>query len=180
MPQLTQDACESFFGYGSFLKYTKTCFGSLDGGFDACGSDAGAPLVIPDEYGGRATQVGIVSYGNGCGQTNSPTVYTRVDVFSTPQSSVRQLSHSLPPGPGPNPGNNQAWLFSVAPEIECIHTCPAYGCINKPRMERNYTDCAYSVTCINCDGTPSYGGVPPSSSFPSTAPYFSPFVRGLK
>ncbi|CAL8093663.1 unnamed protein product [Orchesella dallaii] len=44
---------------------------------DACNGDSGGPLVIFD--GNKATQIGVVSWGIGCG--DKPGVYTRVDQY---------------------------------------------------------------------------------------------------
>lgn len=149
LPQLTQDACQSF--YPGFNKDVKVCFGSLDGGYDACGSDAGGPLVIPDAMDGRSTQVGIVSYGNGCALAKSPTVYTKVSKF------VMRGAASQGTGDGTGTGGaaSAAWIFSVAPEIECMHTCPTSTCTNLPPTDRNYTSCGSSGACMICNA-PGY------------------------
>lgn len=47
------------------------CFSTLQG-------DSGGPLMVND---GRWTQVGIVSWGIGCGKGQYPGVYTRVTHF---------------------------------------------------------------------------------------------------
>lgn len=53
------------------------CAGEKNGGKDACSGDSGGPLVYSDQN-GKKTQVGIVSYGEGCAQARMYGVYTRV------------------------------------------------------------------------------------------------------
>ncbi|XP_060531758.1 phenoloxidase-activating factor 2-like [Cylas formicarius] len=50
-------------------------------GKDACKGDGGSPLMCPSSSGNSMFQVGIVSWGIGCGTKNVPGVYTNVAKF---------------------------------------------------------------------------------------------------
>lgn len=64
--------------YGG-LSGNEMCAGYINGGKDACHGDSGGPLVI--RHRGHLVQVGIVSWGIGCGEPYRYGIYTRVASF---------------------------------------------------------------------------------------------------
>ncbi|OEU23270.1 trypsin-like serine protease, partial [Fragilariopsis cylindrus CCMP1102] len=71
---------------------TMLCAGDMNGGKDACRGDSGGPLFYHKDKDDddddkrrrrkrqrqRPIQVGVVSFGKGCGLKNLPSVYSRV------------------------------------------------------------------------------------------------------
>jgi secreted trypsin-like serine protease len=57
------------------------CAGYRAGGKDACYGDSGGPLLLPTP-GKPPLLAGVVSWGNGCAEPNSPGVYANVSVMS--------------------------------------------------------------------------------------------------
>lgn len=65
--------------YGQRVNQDHVCAGLRQGGKDSCQGDSGGPLVR--RRGGQTELVGIVSFGYGCAQANSPGVYTKVSHY---------------------------------------------------------------------------------------------------
>uniref|UniRef100_A0A4X1TDU5 Transmembrane protease serine n=1 Tax=Sus scrofa TaxID=9823 RepID=A0A4X1TDU5_PIG len=74
---ISDDVCKQPHVYGSDIKFGMFCAGYLEGIYDACRGDSGGPLVgkdLKDTW----YLIGIVSWGDNCGQKNKPGVYTKV------------------------------------------------------------------------------------------------------
>ncbi|KAL6488698.1 hypothetical protein MHYP_G00024390 [Metynnis hypsauchen] len=70
VPVVSDQECEK--SYPGMLTRRMVCAGHPEGGKDACGGDAGSPLVCFGEV------HGLVSWGQGCGLPGYPGVYVKV------------------------------------------------------------------------------------------------------
>lgn len=64
--------------YGRMFSETMLCVGGEVADKDACQGDSGGPLVLEDEETNSWIQVGVVSFGMGCGRVGFPGVYTKL------------------------------------------------------------------------------------------------------
>merc|ERR1712073_131284 len=69
------------------IKDTMMCAGKQ--GKDSCSGDSGGPFVAP--VGDHWEQIGVVSWGIGCGKQHYPGVYTRVNKMMDWIDKVRKL-----------------------------------------------------------------------------------------
>lgn len=79
VPLIADSTCNS--AYGGGITANMLCAGEMSGGKDSCYGDSGGPLILGNSS-STAVQVGIVSWGNGCGVANYPGVYTRLANYS--------------------------------------------------------------------------------------------------
>ncbi|XP_004644138.2 transmembrane protease serine 11A [Octodon degus] len=77
---ISSDVCKQPSVYGNDIKFGMFCAGYLEGIYDACRGDSGGPLVIRDNT-DTWYLIGIVSWGDNCGQRNKPGVYTEVTYY---------------------------------------------------------------------------------------------------
>lgn len=74
---VSNKVCNGLGSYSGAITDHMLCAGFPEGGKDSCQGDSGGPLVMPDARGGHM-QVGVVSFGEGCGRPNKFGVYARV------------------------------------------------------------------------------------------------------
>ncbi|KAM6220904.1 transmembrane protease serine 11A-like [Rhynchocyon petersi] len=77
---ISDDVCKQPHVYGSDIKFGMFCAGYLEGIYDACRGDSGGPLAAKDLK-DTWYLIGIVSWGDNCGQKNKPGVYTKVTYY---------------------------------------------------------------------------------------------------
>uniref|UniRef100_A0A4W3K8V7 Peptidase S1 domain-containing protein n=1 Tax=Callorhinchus milii TaxID=7868 RepID=A0A4W3K8V7_CALMI len=88
---VSNDACIR--AYGNLISNKMLCAGILAGGIDACQGDSGGPLVC-EESSGTWLLAGIVSFGDGCAQPDTPGVYSHVtNSFSKCTIASNSISH---------------------------------------------------------------------------------------
>ena len=116
VPIVSQDACRD--AYGDELTDTMLCAG--DEGMDSCQGDSGGPLMIPiDADSGQWGQIGIVSWGNGCGLGGYPGVYTNLQLFRD------WIAEIIDEGDEYEPDNNAARASAITagadPQLHTLH-----------------------------------------------------------
>jgi secreted trypsin-like serine protease len=79
VPLVSHAACVE--NYGQLVTESMVCAGYPKGHKDVCYGDSGGPLVVHSQEEGWR-QIGIVSWGSGCGYAGEPSVYTRVGSFT--------------------------------------------------------------------------------------------------
>lgn len=91
---------------------TIVCAGLEQGGQDACQGDSGGPLVKYDKN-GCPYQIGVVSWGVGCGRSESPGAYTRVSAYADWVKSFVPDANFVKPAAVPAPTRGVPDMVSV-------------------------------------------------------------------
>jgi secreted trypsin-like serine protease len=81
VPLQPLDLCNEPDAYKGAVTKNMICAGKVKGGADSCKGDSGGPATA--ESSGRRRQIGIVSWGIGCGRPKRYGVYTDVARFET-------------------------------------------------------------------------------------------------
>ncbi len=66
---------------GSYARQGDGVFCAGTAGKDSCSGDSGGPIFFRTNHG--LTQMGVVSWGDGCGRSDKPGVYTKLSAFDT-------------------------------------------------------------------------------------------------
>ena len=111
VPFVSNSACN--YEYSGGITDDMMCAGFDQGGKDACQGDSGGPIIISGGAATKDVQVGVVSWGNGCGRATYPGVYSRISESWTDflQSQLRSWSVDLTTSPAPGPAPPPSYCF---------------------------------------------------------------------
>jgi len=106
IPLVSQETCRQAYPDAG-IDARNVCAGRPEGGRDACNGDSGGPLAVRADD-GTYRQIGIVSWGRGCGQPGNYGVYSRVSTFhdwmrSSTGLALGQAVAAVQPSPQPVP-----------------------------------------------------------------------------
>ena len=76
VPLISEATCNLPESYGGIVTSKQICAGYVEGGIDTCSGDSGGPLFIIEN--GQIVQMGITSFGDGCGLPGKFGIYTDV------------------------------------------------------------------------------------------------------
>lgn len=79
IPVVDFTQCNAPKAYNNRITDEQICAGFQDGRRDSCTGDSGGPLII--QHQGVYQQIGLVSYGEGCGKVNKYGVYTYLPMY---------------------------------------------------------------------------------------------------
>ena len=159
IPLSSNAQCNAAYGY---ILDDMLCAAVDGGGKDSCQGDSGGPLFVPRSIGGWA-QVGVVSFGIGCGTATHPGVYSRVSYYiDWIRARVPPLQGAGYVKPDPNtsprpspPPPKPTGCSTRRPRGPCCDTAPGSA----------WNVCELGTDCQDCAGKP-----PPPSPTPLLPP----------
>lgn len=136
-PSVSRADCENLHG-ASKITNRMICAGQLiGGGYDSCLGDSGGPMILDGQ------QVGIISFGFGCGDPRFPGVYTSVPKLRSWIDSKIATIQSLPSSPG-NP------CACAADGISNGVPTDRYGCKQHLKEYEDYDFFCMTVGGLGC------------------------------
>ncbi|MBF0298133.1 MAG: serine protease [Oligoflexia bacterium] len=115
--EVSSEACRNANKDDSIQGQRQICAGEVvAGGKDSCWGDSGGPLLIGE--GSNVQLMGVVSWGQGCGQKKFPGIYTRLSYYLPWINSILNLY-------SPNTSNNSEREYS-ATEIASVAEATCY------------------------------------------------------
>eukprot|EP00967_Tisochrysis_lutea_P126495 scaffold213983_cov31-Tisochrysis_lutea.AAC.2 len=165
------------------------CAGESGGGKDTCQGDSGGPLFVKE--GSSFVQIGVVSFGVGCGRADFPGVYASVAYFRSWINGVVASSPSPPPPPPVSGICTNTCTFAGDSECDdggpgsvfsgcsfgtdcqdCGPRPDGYLCFNDCSTASDgdcddggsgseYSLCSYGHDCVDCGGRGSSSSSPP-------------------
>ena len=121
VPVVSDADCDSSYDlmFGGIDERVEVCAGELHGTKDSCQGDSGGPLIVPDGQ-GDFVQMGVVSWGFGCGWPTQYGVYARVGdsiLYDWIQETIANTETPPPPPPAPT-------TVTVGPQGQIVGSSP--------------------------------------------------------
>ena len=95
VPIVSDDECEAAYGADAAPPGLSVCAGRTN--LDTCQGDSGGPMFLPVSGGFR--QIGVTSFGFGCGEIGYPGVYTQVSAYPI-GNFIQRATGGVPVPPG--------------------------------------------------------------------------------
>jgi len=100
LPVVSQERANDPKAYDGSILPSMLAAGLVQGGKDSCQGDSGGPLIL--DVNGKWLQVGIVSWGKGCGEPYAYGIHTRLSSFANWIEGITGLVGEIPiPEPKP-------------------------------------------------------------------------------
>lgn len=150
VPVVDDAECDASYDlvYGGIDERVEVCAGEMTGLKDSCQGDSGGPLMVRDEI-GEFVQMGVVSWGFGCGLPTQYGVYSRVGdqlLYDWIQETVAGGGTDIPPPP---PITYES--VSIEPRGSVDHAT-AFGETTSVTLREFLTECSTDLDTQGFDG----------------------------